>query len=61
MENLKVETRQRILQAIDNKYEVLSDLKQQHEAEIETLTQTIDSLQVPQLYNPEIFCGALRN
>ena len=46
VENLKIETRQRILQAIDNKYEVLADLKSQHESEIESLTQTIDSLQV---------------
>ena len=46
MENLKIETRQRLLQAIDSKYETLSDLKSTHEADIESLTQTIDSLQV---------------
>ena len=43
---MKIETRQRLLQAIDNKYEILSDLKSHHESEIESLTHTIDSLQV---------------
>ena len=46
VETLKIETRQRLLQAIDNKYEILSDLKSHHESEIESLTHTIDSLQV---------------
>ena len=47
---MKIETRQRLLQAIDNKYEILSDLKSHHESEIESLTHTIDSLQVNFFY-----------
>ena len=50
VETLKIETRQRLLQAIDNKYEILSDLKSHHESEIESLTHTIDSLQVNFFY-----------
>ena len=42
VEALKIETRHRLLQAIDTKHDVLADLKARHEAEIETLTQTID-------------------
>ena len=45
VETLKAETRHRLLQAIDGKHETLAELKSRHENEIETLTQTIDSLQ----------------
>lgn len=45
MEALKAETRNRLLLAIDRKHEAMADLKARQEREIESLTQTIDSLQ----------------
>ena len=44
MQSLKVETRQRLLHSIETKHGQLTELKGQHEAEIETLTGQIDSL-----------------
>ena len=44
METLKLETRQRLLQNIDGRYDVLSELKVKHENEIEMVTRQIDLL-----------------
>ena len=45
VENLKTETRNRLLQNIDHKYAELSNLRSLHEKEIESMTRNIDSLQ----------------
>ena len=45
VENLKTETRNRLLQNIDNKYAELANLRSLHEKEIESMTRNIDSLQ----------------
>jgi hypothetical protein len=44
VETLKLETRQRLLQNIDGRYDVLSELKVKHENEIEMVTRQIDLL-----------------
>nr|ACO12369.1 E3 ubiquitin-protein ligase SINAT3 [Lepeophtheirus salmonis] len=43
--DLKTETRQRLLQNIAEKYELLREIKEEHEAEIEPLIIQIESLQ----------------
>ena len=45
VENLKMETRNRLKQNIDKKYEELAGIRSLHEKEIETMTRQIDSLQ----------------
>ena len=45
VENLKVETRNRLLLNIDQKYSELAELRSVHEREIENLTRQIDDLQ----------------
>ena len=45
VETLKLETRQRLLQAIDMKYARLQEIKAQHEREISPLSRKIDLLQ----------------
>merc|ERR1711963_512238 len=45
VENLKMETRNRLKQNIDQKYEELAGIRSLHEKEIETMTRQIDSLQ----------------
>lgn len=44
VETLKLETRQRLLQNIDARYDALSELKSKHESEIEMVTRQIDHL-----------------
>ena len=41
---MKLETRQRLLQNIDARYDALSELKSKHESEIEMVTRQIDHL-----------------
>ena len=45
VETLKMETRNRLCQNIDKKYEELTKIRSLHEKEIETMTRQIDSLQ----------------
>ena len=45
VENLKTETRKRLLTKIDTKYAELANLRSLHEKEIESMTRNIDSLQ----------------
>ena len=45
VETLKMETRNRLKQNIDKKYEELSGIRSLHEKEIETMTRQIDTLQ----------------
>ncbi len=45
VENLKMETRNRLLLNIDQKYQELGELRSVHEREIENLTRQIDDLQ----------------
>ena len=45
VETLKMETRNRLCQNIDAKYEELTKIRSLHEKEIETMTRQIDTLQ----------------
>ena len=45
MEELKVETRRKLIENIDSRYGALGKLKDSHESEMEPLTREIDILQ----------------